>query len=475
MEKTKNITKKVLCFLLVFLILFEIFIAVIAINSKAAETTDIYTDVLYDLKKDDGFNPSYYPEKNNDYSVKIIQVAEGVNGELFVYVYRPCLSTSDLKVRYINMSLKQKKQIESTETNASYSLYSLTLVDSQGVFEKYIVNGFSVKKDPYRYYNIAAIYRDFDKDFDSSSVSVDGYNCKGFKVGQLWCAYYYNGELVYEMETVETVETTIHASGSIRYSEGFKLYVDRCDSHYVAFSVDNYDVDQIFDADVTFTQRSKSYSFSVGGGESITYGDPVTKTIFLSSKDTASNNGDGILGKKYTWNRIQTVSEFMEEAQDDANHNFSSEELEGLDKSEFVFRFTETDYTLSSGYMSTTEKSTEVYNAGILRLHFVSKGKVYNLGCVSDLVSIDDQPELNVTLVDNVINTIEEQIDLLSSIAIILLLVLLVVILILLWGPLTSLFKVIWNGLVFVFNVIVFIVSFPFTFLSSLFGKRKKE
>ena len=52
----------------------------------------IYTNVLEDLKKDTSFDPGNYPAKADDYSLKIIQLAETVNKELFVYVYTIALS-----------------------------------------------------------------------------------------------------------------------------------------------------------------------------------------------------------------------------------------------------------------------------------------------------------------------------------------------------------------------------------------------
>ena len=48
-----------------------------------------YSEVLDDLKKDASFQESNYPERPTDYSLNIIQIAESVNKELFVYVYQP--------------------------------------------------------------------------------------------------------------------------------------------------------------------------------------------------------------------------------------------------------------------------------------------------------------------------------------------------------------------------------------------------
>lgn len=52
-----------------------------------AESTITYTNVLEDLQRDGSFSKDNYPEKENDYSLQIIQLAESSNKELFVYVY----------------------------------------------------------------------------------------------------------------------------------------------------------------------------------------------------------------------------------------------------------------------------------------------------------------------------------------------------------------------------------------------------
>lgn len=45
-----------------------------------------YTNVLDDLKKDENFDINDYPTNFSDYSLNVIQIAEGSSGELFVYV-----------------------------------------------------------------------------------------------------------------------------------------------------------------------------------------------------------------------------------------------------------------------------------------------------------------------------------------------------------------------------------------------------
>ena len=305
-----------------------------------------------------------------------------------------------------------------TDLNPSYSLYSLTWLNSDGVFDKYIVNEFTIPAKEYRNYTIAAIYRPYDEDVDTSSSSeaIDTVQYKSFPVAQTWCVYYYNDILIYEMEKMKYVQYENLASGSVRYTEGFKLYTDKCDSHYVAMKIElidgekAYEIEKIYDADITYTVSNWTTTTYLDTGNSFVSprdgGGTYEKT--LTEFDTGSNEGNGLFGKKYTWNRISTVEEFKTSAQEDANEEFSQEELDALNQADFVFRICETDYEISTGLGSQVTKWSSVSNIGLLRLHFLSEGKVYNLGCVGDLVGTDSDPELDVGVGDNILNTLEE-------------------------------------------------------------------
>ena len=54
-----------------------------------------YTNVMEDLEKDNSFKLEDYPAVEDDYSLQVIQIAESVNGELFVYVYQPSDEVKD--------------------------------------------------------------------------------------------------------------------------------------------------------------------------------------------------------------------------------------------------------------------------------------------------------------------------------------------------------------------------------------------
>ena len=449
-----------LCVCLVLLLTMGggILLSAFAVRANAATQ---YSGALDDLEKDETFDAAQYPVKADDYSLQVIQIAEGNKGELFVYVYQPSNGNKEYRASYINMSLQDR-----TNRSPDYRLYSLTWLGSDGVFSKYKVNDIVVSDDLYRYYNIATIYRVFDDTVDDPSEASDDVNSHiGYAVGFCYCAYYYNGDIVYECEKVDIVDVEILAVGAVRYTEGFKLYVDKCDAHFVAFSVENFDIEKIYDATVVYTSQPYVWSFVLGVGESETAnGDPVTTTRDISSMETASNDGDGLFGKKYEWQRIVTKGEFEAQLEDFKNDDIVFSEGD-LEKAQFVFQFLETDYTLSGGNGNTFKHFTKVTDVGILRLHFLSEGKTYNLGVVSDLVTDDGNPDFEVTIGDNFENQGWWQ-KLMSVLMLVLLMTLL--------GPFSAtlfsaLIKVVWFAVKMALSAIAWAFGFPFRLLGRLF------
>lgn len=396
MIKEKTIPFRVGSLLLLCLLLIEFLFVALPLNTCAA--TKRYSSVTTDLEQDPEFDALEYPPISGDTSIRVIQIAEGEGGELFLYVYQPGNAERDLKASYVNMSLQNR-----TEANPVYNLYSLTFLNSEGVFSKYLVNDVNVSDVQYRYYNIATVYRPFDAEIDAPAAESDdvkGYI--GFSVGRCYCLYYNNDTLIYECEKVDVVDIEILAVGTIRYSEGFKFYLDKCDSHFVAFSVENYDVDKIIDATVVYTTQTYDYTYVPLKGETETYGDPIVIKKDISSLETASNDGDGLFGVKYAWQRILTKDAFRAQLEDFANEEIVFQEG-GLEQAQFVFQFLETDYYSYTGVTDgvSTKSSVKVTNVGILRLHFLVDGRAYNLGVVSDLVSDDGEPDFEITIGDN--------------------------------------------------------------------------
>lgn len=459
MTKAKRILTTILLLALVLTIGGELFLA-FSVRASAAEAVS-HSNVLDDLSKDSKFNPADYPAKADDYSLQVIQIAEGANGELFVYVYQPSNDTKDLKATKINMSLQ-----EPTDKNATYSLYNLTWLNSNGVFDKYVVNDFTVSDAAYRYYTIATIYRTHDKEIDDDALDTDDIvNYEGEAVAKSWCCYIYNNVVITESKTMQVADVEIQSVGYTRYSGGFELSPTFCDSHFVAFSVTNFDVDWVYDADVAYTYCNKHYRVESFSGETITYGDKFLDEITISDTETAEYKGDGWFSYKYTWRRISTVKDFISETEDNTNNYLSEADKENLSNAQFVFRFLETDVVQYNFDYSTTIDSTEVTEVAILRLHFLADGKVYNLGVVSDIISDDGAPDYIVTLGDNIQNGFED----LSVIMQVILFIVIAIAIYCIFNFVKPIIKLIWEGIKFGFSIVFWLLTWPFILLAWIF------
>ena len=128
----------------------------------ASEDKDRYTDVLTDLGKDDTFDAENYPQKDGDYSLQVIQLAESADNELFVYVYRPGGTQANVTASSINVSTTVNDDI-------SYFNYKLKHISSENTLQKYVVEDFTVKDEGVRYYAISSIYRLFDESIDKKA------------------------------------------------------------------------------------------------------------------------------------------------------------------------------------------------------------------------------------------------------------------------------------------------------------------
>ena len=427
--------------------------------SAYAEST-LYSDVLDDLRKDENFSPSTYPTVANDYSLQVIQLAESTGKELFVYVYQPSGQAKDLRASSINISLKPRVEI------ADVRNYKLTLLNSSGVFYKYRVDGLTVSTETTRYYTITTIYRPFDETIDEDAEHGNVVTEVDYKVAKEYCFSTINGEPYSRVLDIETIEITDKFVGFVRYKDGFKLYVGACDSHFVAFNTD-LPIDRLFEADVYYTTQDYSYSFAVGAGENETFGEKHDNYAYLDDEqDGITYNGGGLFAGTYTWDRIETVEQFIKENETFQNvysgaifdvnvaNTITDEGIAALKGKKWVLRFAETSYSLGGGMGSTYSFSTIVGDVTILRLKFETDGVVYNLGTIDNKQTGSDKP----------IN--EEHIEVgLSDTGKWILAIIALVILLIVLGPI----------LPYIIKAIVWIVMLPFKAIASLVNAIKKS
>lgn len=458
MESTK--TKYIsIILLLVFLL------AMCGLTTPAfAEGTTLYTDVMEDLHRDSSFNEIHYPSVDTDYSLKIIQLAESGDKELFVYVYQPCAETKYLVASSINISVTVNDSI-------SFSNYKLQLLNSYGVFYKYLVKDFTVQSVPTRYYAISSIYRPFDESIDQQADHDNTITEVNYNVSKQYCFSVINGNPYCSVVDIETIVVTDKFVGFVRYSDGFKLYVGACDSHFVAFNTDR-PMEHLLEADVYYTKQKYSSTIAPFLGKHETFGEKNDAYAYLSYDQKVEHNGGGWFAGTYTWTRIETVEQFIAENSTMQNvysgalfdvsvaNNITEEGIAALRGKQWVLRFAETSYSLSGGNGTTSTFSTMVGDVTILRLKFETDGVVYNLGVIDNKQTGGKDP----------IN--KEEIKVTPTQDFTMLLILLGAILLLI---LIILVKPIGTAIACIFKAIWFVISAPFKLLISLFKKHDNK
>lgn len=360
-----------------------LFTTTLPIGLTYADETD-KSNVIKDLQKDENFKIKDYPSVEDDYSLHVIALAESENRKLAVYVYQPAAETRTLKATKISIST-------SIGDNAKWQLYTLTLISQDGVFAKYSVDNFTVKRDRLRYYNISEIFRVFDKVIDDAPSDDNTTNEVAYSVGWRWTASTVENEVTFEKEREDFIEITDLHWGYINYPTGFKLKGISCDSHYVAFSTDRQ-IDELYEADVVYDWRSytDNYTFlSIYTGTS--YGELHERVpITITDEQKAVWNKKDPFDQNREWDRIENVNSFVASEGD----NLKAETKEALKSKQWVLRFLETDFIQRRGSgVYSFNSGVRVTNCTILRLKFRAGEDTYNLGVVADIQSGDNKSD----------------------------------------------------------------------------------
>ena len=127
------------------------------------------------------------------------------------------------------------------------------------------------------------------------------------------------------------------------------------------------------------------------GTDTFEAGEEIEHYVTLSYTDEASNPADGLFGKKYEWNRIESVEDFI------AKEDLTDSTIASLEGKEWVLRFYETEWKQLYNDWYTEWQRTSVKEVSILRLKFETLGKVYNLGVVDNKQTGDAAPDNNNT------------------------------------------------------------------------------
>lgn len=358
-----------------------------------------YTAVLEDLHKDDNFKEEDYPLIEDDYSLKVIQIAESEDKELFVYVYQP---SGTLQATSINIST-------GIDEDLNYENYKLKLLNFIGVFYKYKVEDLVVKNVALRYYDISSIYREFNSEIDNELENDNEISEIAYSVSKLYTVFTVSGKTYYDCCETETITITDKYVGFIRYSNGFILYNKACDSHYVAFSTDKQ-IDSLLEADVYYTTRTYKPKSGIGGGgmllsvndipvesnDNVEYGSLKENYVSLKYDDVVDETVGFIYKRKYSWTRIESVEAFRDSLSNN-DITLSDDTKQSLQDKQWVLKFAETDYKYTTSFgipvPSYAYSGTQVTDVTILRLKFETDGKVYNLGVIDTKQSGDGKPD----------------------------------------------------------------------------------
>ncbi|HIS58622.1 MAG TPA: hypothetical protein IAC16_04825 [Candidatus Limadaptatus stercoravium] len=435
-------------------------------SSVAYAAGTAYSDVLDDLHTDESFSEENYPVVADDYSLKVIQVAESVDNELFVYVYQPSGFVKPLKASSINISLVPRENISDVKN------YKLRLLNSDGVFFKYLVEGLTVGTATTRYYTIPSIFRPYDETIDEGADHGNEITEVVYEVAKEYCFSTINGEPFCRVLDIETIEITDKFVGFVRYSNGFELNEWRtsCDSHFVAFNTDR-DIDRLLEADVYYTSQSYEWNRRTDWmNPKETFGEKEDNYAYLTYEQKVDHTGDGWWAPTYTWNRIETVENFI--ANEDIEqtvytgalinvsvaNKITDEGKAALEGKQWILRFSETEYGTENGALGTMyQSSTIVGDVTILRLKFETDGVTYNLGVVDNKQSGDP---------DNPINEEEikaEPTDIMKLIMLIIGIVFIVVLLVII-API----------LPYIIKFVIWLICLPFRAIAKLIDAAKK-
>lgn len=469
--------------LTIFIVCFTIFFSVSTVLVVSAEDLGetAYTDVLTDLQKDPSFNVSNYPMISNTLdenygSISVIQIAESVDKEVFIYVYQPAPESAGIRACSINIS-------RTVDSDLNYSNFRLELINFNGVFYKYRVKNMTAYNDSTRYYLISSIYRPFNVTIDSQLSNDNKLTEIAFTVDKKY--QFKDEEDGVEVSCVEneTIAVPEKFVGYVSYPNGYLTMRSWCHSHFVAFCTDK-PIDKLLEAKVYYTSQSYILQTNYTTFTALAkYGEVKETELFLKYDDKATFESGGLLGgATYTWDRIQSVDEFKNNVIKDSVDVYSGalldvqlygkltdETLEELDKMQWVLRFVETEHSVSRLSNVDTEYDTLIGNVTILQLTFETDGIVYRLGVIDNKQTGSHDP----------INSWQINIQAKDWGKIFIALLLLIGFIVIFMPILTPILSTLFGFIVKVFAVIIEIIfnilTFPLRLINKLTNKRKNR
>lgn len=428
-----------------------------------AYADESYTGATEDLRKAENFDPSYYPVKENDYTISLIQIAESKDKELLVYTYQPA---ADERITASSINISRTSELNVTPQN-----YYLTLLSREGVFCKYVVKDFKVSDEPTRYYAIPSIFRSWVADIDGDQSGSQTVTEKSFEVAEQFRFGTLNGKAYVERKTIDVITVTSKFVGFVRYAGSYRLgFMDTTltdfDCHFVAFNTDRK-IDTLLEADVSYVKQDYTEKSWVEGGTvphyETTYGEKSDQIkVELMCDQSVDHDWQGVYSSNFSFKRIQSVSEFLA-SEETTNvykcgvfdvtekRTLTDEAKAELEDKAWVLRFLETNRTSKTTLGGTEYSSTLVGDVTILRLKFVTDGITYNLGVVDNKQTGGTDP----------VNVIRRLLGLNPVVTWLLLAVILFVVLIVLMPFLPTILSFLFKLIVWIVKAVVWLVSLP--------------
>lgn len=261
-----NLENRILCAILAMLLILSVVIVDLQSVRSASADVITYSNVLDDLKKDKSFNADDWAINENssdvgEFRLEVITIAEGANGELFVYVYDKNYKL-DKRGKHIatriSLSLSEAKDVDP-------SLYSLVYLNKSDQFFKYKVNGLDYNKieafkdSDTHYYFLVSVFRAYDETVDTKAPSDQTISEVSFGVGQEHTFKTENGVTTHTVQAKEVLKITEKYVGFFRY-ETIHLggYITGLDSHFVAFD-SNWQIDDLLEVKLSFFTSRYQY------------------------------------------------------------------------------------------------------------------------------------------------------------------------------------------------------------------------
>lgn len=341
-----------------------------------------YTGVMEDLQKDESFDAGAYPDDAADYSIRVIQIAEGTGGEFFVYTYQPSQKTKYLVATCINMALKA-----SDFEDGDLKFYDLELLSSFGVFAKYKVKDFAVLKTDERYYNIVSVFRKWDKGIDGETGNDNTISEVPYRVEKCYHFIGQGNKAKVECKEAKAIQVTGKYCGFVRYKTGVSGVTESGeDSHYIAFSTD-LEIDDLLEIEISygsqFCENYKVLWIPFGSKDPMEHTTAVVRSGESETVEIGANAGlfSFIFQKKHQWNNIERAPDFLKN--NDLKNIAAEEKISELD---WVVRFVTTSYYYSGDVLGSNVSSwrTVISEETVTWLKFQTDGKVYSLGVIDN-------------------------------------------------------------------------------------------